>query len=91
MLFKESLGFPFFYQFDLPRKDAIEPGVVRDMKDPQCCDPVDMVRFLLAFCCAGNSSDALCNTQAQNERLEYCLEKVVPVANSREMGRRLEK
>ena len=75
----------------LPRKTAIGRGVSVGMEDPQCCKPVDMVRFLLAFCCDDSSSDTICDTQVLNERFEDCWRKVVPVANSGEMKRRLEK
>jgi len=61
------------------------------MENPQYCKPVDMVRFLLAFCCDDNPPDATCGTQATNERFGNCWRKVVPVANSGEMKRRLEK
>ena len=61
------------------------------MEYPQRCNPMDMVRFLLAFCCADDPSGALCNAQAINECLGYCWKAVVPVANSRKMRQRLEK
>jgi len=52
---------------------------------------MDMVRFLLAFCCAGDSSDALCDAEVSNERFRNCWGKVVPVANSKGLKTRLEK
>jgi len=61
------------------------------MREPQRCNPVDMVRFLLAFCCTGNASDALCDAQVSNERFGNCWREVVPVANSKELKKRLEK
>jgi len=61
------------------------------MGDPQCCDPTDMVRFLLAFCCDDNSPNALCDTQALHELFGDCWREVVPVANSAEMREKLGK
>jgi len=61
------------------------------MRDPQRCNPMDMVRFLLAFCCTDDSSDALCDAEVSNERFRNCWGKVVPVANSKKLKNRLEK
>ena len=57
----------------------------------QSCNPMDMVRFLLAFCCDGDSPGTLRDTQVLNERFGDCWKKVVPVANSEEMKKRLKK
>ena len=52
---------------------------------------MDMVRFLLAFCCAGNSSDAFYDKPVLDKCFERCWSEVVPVANSVKMRERLEK
>ena len=61
------------------------------MEGAQRCNPMNMVQFLLAFCCTGNSSEALSDAQVSEERFKNCWSKVVPVANSRELKERLEK
>jgi len=60
------------------------------MKEPQRCNPVDMVQFLLALCCTSDSSDALCDAQVANERFRNCWSKVVSVVNFGELKKRLE-
>jgi len=50
---------------------------------------IDVVKFVLAFCCEDDPSDVR-DTQALNERFKECWKKVAPVANSAEMKKRLE-
>ena len=53
---------------------------------------MDMARFLLAFCCdGGDSPDTLHDARVLTERFDDCRDKVVLVANSEEMKKRLRK
>ena len=61
------------------------------MEGAQHCNPMAMVQFFLAFCCTGDSSDPLSDTQVSEERFKNCWSKVVPVANSGKLKKRLEK
>jgi len=60
------------------------------MTEPQRCNPVDMVQFLLAFCCTSDSSEALCDAQVANEHFRNCWSEVVSVENFGKLKERLE-
>jgi hypothetical protein len=60
------------------------------MEKCQYCNPMDMVLYFLARCCEDNLSDTRRDSQVLRECFGECWGKVVPVANSDEMKKRLE-
>jgi len=86
----KSLRLAIRCRFHPYRKDAIECGVTVDMTEPQRCNPVDMVQFLLAFCCTSDSSDVLCDAQVTNERFRNCWSEVVSVVDFGRLEKRLD-
>jgi len=54
------------------------------------CDPKDMIRFLLALRCQDDSSATpVSRDDALDKCFEECSKKVAPVANLKEMWRKL--
>jgi len=53
------------------------------MRQRKYCDPEDMIRFLLALCCQGDSSTTpVSRDEVLDRRFEDCLREAVPIANS---------
>jgi hypothetical protein len=86
---RELTGSPLIYSIISTRKEAIGPGITDDMKKCQCCSPMDMVLYFLARCCEDNLPDTHRNDQALHECFGKCWRKVVTVANSGKMKKKL--
>jgi len=55
------------------------------------CNPEDMVRFLLALCCQDHSSTTpISYDKTLDSRFGDCSRKVIPIANSDQLRRRLD-
>ena len=57
------------------------------MRNCNHCQPKEMVRFLLAFCC--QDGEPLDDGEALDERFDDCWRKVIPIANSEPLTKRL--
>ena len=65
--------------------------IVGDMQLRKYCEPKDMIRFLLAFCCQDDSSTIpVSHDDALDECLEECSEKVAQVVDLEEMLQKLD-
>lgn len=75
----------------LSRKEFVEPGITVDMEQRKYCNPEDMIRFLLALCRRGDSSTTPVSRDKVLDRcFEDCLREVIAIANSDELGRKLD-
>ena len=62
-----------------------------DTDQPEYCDPEALIQFLLALCCQDDASTTPISRDESLEKLfEDCFEKVIPVANSHELRKRLD-
>ena len=74
----------------LRRRSTIAGGVAIDTGKSQLACSMNMIKFLLAFCCGDKPSGEPRDPQDLNKCFEECLKRVDPVANSPEMKERLE-
>jgi len=73
------------------RKESVKPGVKIDMGQRKYCNPEDMVRFLLALCCQDDSlTTPISRNETLDRRFRDCSGKVIEIANSEELRRRLD-
>jgi hypothetical protein len=61
-----------------------------DMQQQKWCEPEDMIRFLLAICCQGDSSTTpVSRDEILETRFQSCLEKATEIANCSELEEKL--